>query len=345
MTYRRKRAAGLQFMSKENFMSKPVTLPKFLPIHLPGDVEMIFRLIVRPGETASFQMGSRGFYRDEEPRHTVKLTVPYYLGIFPVTQAQYRAMAGECLDNLAKIEDNKGPDPSEFKGEQRPVENVNWPEAGAVCQWLSGSGLLQDFGLPDGWLAGLPSEAQWEYACRAGTATEYWNGDGEAALAEVGWFSGNAHGETHPVDEKPANGFDLHDMHGNVREWCRDAWDEDAYAKRPDGVMDPDEPSADENRDRVVRGGTWFYSAGDCRSARRLWWWPGYRYRFPGFRVCLFPGPETSRTRAEAEPDRSDGGRGTSPELAGPSDAGADLPSEAAPQTQDRRLQDTRRRI
>ncbi|MCB1227624.1 MAG: formylglycine-generating enzyme family protein, partial [Verrucomicrobiales bacterium] len=262
-------------------MSKGV-LPLEVPVTLPGEVKMIFRRIVDVGETAAFWRGSRGEYDDEEPRHRVRLKQPFYLGETPVTQTQYRAMAESCLDRLKALEGNMGADPSHFKGDKRPVERVDFQDAEVVADWLTGSGLL-----PGGWNACLPTEAQWEYACRAGTETKYWRGDGEAALAEVDWYSGNAGGETHAVGLKPANPFGLHDMHGNVWEWCKDAWDEGAYRKCPDGVIDPCE--VDKKSNRSLRGGSWNFSAGYCRSAFRGGYWAALRDRDNGFRLCLLP--------------------------------------------------------
>ncbi len=276
-----------------------MSLPEELTIDLPGGVPMTFRRILDLGEVGEFRMGARGFYADEEPVHQVRLTVPYYLGIYPVTQRQYRAMAEQCEGALGQIEGNKGGDPSDFKGDDRPVENVSHLDADVVCRWLSGSREFRrtkkHYQLPGEWLAGLPTEAQWEYACRAGTETEYGLGDGDASLAEVGWYSGNAGGTTHRVGELNPNRWGLYDMHGNVWEWCRDVWDGAAYAKRANGVTDPvSEPTkGDDEREsrRVLRGGSWYDSAWYCRSAIRDRHWAAFRYGNSGFRVCLFPGP------------------------------------------------------
>ncbi|HRZ36450.1 MAG TPA: formylglycine-generating enzyme family protein [Candidatus Paceibacterota bacterium] len=162
-------------------------------IVLPGNVPMFFRGI-SPG---IFLMGSRGPYADEEPAHRVVIPREFYLSTFAVTQEQYRAVATQCPAL------RKTPEPSHYKGLRRPVENVSWFDASAFCEWLA-----KWEGLPDDITdVRLPTEAEWEYACRGqkdvslGRDTEFYNGDGEAALAEVGWYSANSGGETHPVDE------------------------------------------------------------------------------------------------------------------------------------------------
>lgn len=287
------------------------TLPEEITIHLPGGVPMAFRRIVDEGETAEFRMGSRSFASNEEPAHRVVIRQPYYLGVTPVTQAQYRAMALQCREELETLRGNKGIEPSHFQGDDRPVEQVDWQDAEVVCGWLSGYDELKAK-LPSGWIAGLPNEAQWEYACRAGTETEYSTGGGEAALREAGWFGEElGEGGTHPVasPEKKRNDFGLADMHGNVWEWCRDVYDSRAYAKRGSRwvartwtELDAGEDaeniySEDESFHRVLRGGSWGKTATGCRSAIRVREWAGLRSRSRGLRVCLFPCP------ADSQPD------------------------------------------
>ncbi len=261
---------------------------------------MNFRLIP-PGE---FRMGARGEYRDEEPIHRVRITRPFYLGTTPVTQEQFAVWT-----RSKRIKHQNG-----FPSQPtHPAENMDWNQAVAFCDWLTKSCLKQARlrGLPNDYVAGLPTEAQWEYACRAGTETEYHTGDGEAALAEAGWYDANSDGTTQPVGGRADNAFGLFDLHGNVWEWCRDAWDEFAYAKRVDGVCDPEVMEDDvggENLRRVVRGGSWLDSAWSCRASCRGWWGPGYRGGCQGFRVCLFPGPVPTdqQTGASSEPASGD---------------------------------------
>ena len=250
---------------------------------LSDTVPMPFRRI----PAGEFLMGSRGEYPDEEPRHLVRITRPFYMAVFPTTQHQYRTVVGR------KKKEGLEPSPNDFKGDRRPVENVSWHDAVQWCGLLQNKPLLQDAEerLGGGQLnVGLPSEAQWEYACRAGIDTEYYTGDGEAALQYAGWYKGNSGEETHDAGLKLANRFRLYDMHGNVDEWCVDSFDEHAYKKRVDGVCDPFIDGASDAL-RVVRGGCWFNSPWSCRSACRIGWRPDFRNRGLGFRVCLFLGP------------------------------------------------------
>jgi formylglycine-generating enzyme required for sulfatase activity len=269
-------------------------------------------------------MGERGFdhaglRNAEEPVHTVVIPHAYYLGKYPVTQEQYQAVASRVV----ALRDRS--DPTHCMGNRYPVGRVNWHEANRFCAALSA--LVPANQLPKGLgLFCLPTEAEWEHACRAGTDTEYHTGDGEAALREAGWFHVNSRGFPHDVDAavpndippKP-NGFGLHHMHGSLEEWCQDLGDEEAYRRRCDGDVDPghearfeewrgwnatwvrtslEVPLSDEqlkvtedDRDRVVRGGSWGSTAWWCRSAFRFWRKPDDRLRHQGFRVCLVPGP------------------------------------------------------
>ena len=223
-----------------------------------------------PGGT--FTMGSNsGDPRDaDETPHDVTLTQPFYMGVHEVTQTQYEQVMGS--------------NPSKFKGRSNPVEKVSWDDAVSFCQKLSS--------LRDEQAAGrvyrLPTEAEWEYACRAGTATEYSFGDDASALSTYGWFDANLSSSmkgmsSHPVGEKRANGWGLYDMHGNVWEWCSD-W----FGKYPNGsVTDPIGPASGSSR--VLRGGGWNRNASHCRSARRRDFTPDSRYIFLGFRVVMSP--------------------------------------------------------
>lgn len=201
-------------------------------------------MIVMPG--GSFLMGtsenagslSRG---SEGPQRQVTLK-SFAIGKFEVTQAQWTEVMGD--------------DPSANKGATLPAENVSWNVANAFVQKLS-----EKTGRP----YRLPTEAEWEYAARAGSTSAYAFGDEEALLSDHGWFDGNSGMETHPVGEKPANNFGLHDTHGNVWEWVQDCFHE-SYVRAPvDGSAAPEYPACD----RVSRGGSWYDIPEVVRSAYR----------------------------------------------------------------------------
>jgi len=212
------------------------------------------------GKPLSFLMGSRGYRPEEEPRHRVVIPRPFYLGTFPVTQEEFACFRPGHLNR--------------FHGKPRhPVESVGWDDAQGFLKWLNGKRKL-----PDGLKARLPCEAEWEYACRAGTDTEYYNGDGEGALSEVGWYSGNSGGHPHPIGLKSPSPWGLHDMHGNVQEWCQDVWDPRAYSKRAAPWESRGWDLADASEDaeiseghyvRTTRGGDWCRGAAWCRSFGR----------------------------------------------------------------------------
>ena len=222
-----------------------------------------------PIPAGTFTMGSpddeadRG--SDEGPQTDVTLTRNFYLGATDVTQGQYAAVMGI--------------NPSDFKnaGKDAPVEQVLWDDAMAFCQKLTAR--EQAAGrLPAGFVFTLPTEAQWEYACRAGTTGPY---AGEPAATS--WYDKNSGGTTHLAGAKQPNAWGLYDMTGNVYQWCAD-W----YAKRLPGgdVTDPTGPVT--GSVHVLRGGGWYYDKTYCRSAYRDYD-PGYRANFIGFRVAFDP--------------------------------------------------------
>ncbi len=226
-----------------------------------NSIGMKLRLI----PAGEFTMGSpatesdRG---DDETQHGVSITKPFYLGVTEVTQEQYQKVMGT--------------NPSYFKGPQNPVEKVSWADAVEFCGKLSA--------MPAEKTAGhvyrLPTEAEWEYACRSGTTTAYGFGDDASRLGYYGWFNGNSDSKTHPVGEKKPNAWGLYDMHGNVWEWCQD-WGGDY----PSGSA-TDPTGATSDLYRVRRGGGWYGNAGYCRSAGRgRGDSPEGRYDRLGFRV------------------------------------------------------------
>jgi len=233
-------------------------------LDLGGGVKLTLREI----PDGSFLMGSPAGRGEKyaRPRHEVTISRPFFMGIYPVTQAQYEAVMGD--------------NPSRFKGARNPVENVSWNHAVEFCSRLSKRA---------GKDVRLPSEAEWEYACRAGTETAYWFGDDEGQLAGHAWFKSNSGGRTHPPGVRSANRnpFGLYDMHGNVWEWCQDNWHDNYDGAPEDGSAWEDEPVGP----RVLRGGAWDSDPRNCRSAYRLWCPPDGRHDSIGFRVlCSLPG-------------------------------------------------------
>ncbi len=237
-------------------------------IDLGDGVTMEF-VLIRPG---AFTMGTNNHEYDEMPAHRVNITAPFYLGRFEVTQAQWEKVMHA--------------NPSHFQDPQRPVENVSWED----CQRFVAA--LRDK-LGRGFA--LPTEAQWEYACRAGTTTEFSFGADETALADHAWFSGNAEQTTHPVGRKLPNRWGLFDMHGNVFEWCADTYSD----KYPAGeVSDPFVRGAGSRR--ILRGGAWLYVPDNLRSSDRGFSPPDSRSDEYGFRcVMLVAGtPDLTATPA-----------------------------------------------
>lgn len=201
---------------------------------------------IRPG---SFMMGSPDGEVDraqnEGPLHRVSLAQGFWMGKYPVTQAQWQAAMGN--------------NPSHFKGDDtRPVETVSWNDCQAFVRSLS---TQSDGGFR------LPSEAEWEYACRAGTTTRWYCGDNEADLVNHAWYVANSGSTIHPVGQKRPNPWGLYDMHGNVWEWCQD-WFHDTYTGAPADGSPWEQPVG---QYRVLRGGSWGNDGDDCRSAYRAY--------------------------------------------------------------------------
>ncbi|MBE6427451.1 MAG: formylglycine-generating enzyme family protein [Planctomycetaceae bacterium] len=206
----------------------------------------------------------------DEERHSVTLTKGFWMLETEVTQAMWKSVMGTTV---RQQRDKGNPDwPLRGEGSDYPIYYVNWEESGTFCEQLSSKLGVQ---------VSLPTEAQWEYACRAGTTGVY-AGD----LDAMAWYDSNSGSKTHPVGQKKANEWGLYDMHGNVWEWCLDVYEKDFYVRSPSS--DPcnwkDENSGSR---RVARGGGWDYSAGNCRSANRDFLVPGSRSSSLGFRIVL----------------------------------------------------------
>jgi formylglycine-generating enzyme required for sulfatase activity len=216
----------------------------------------------------SFSMGSRNGPEDETPAHTVSID-SFLMEVHEVTQAEYEKLGAiEAFSN-----------PSHFKGADLPVEQVTWAQAARFCNARSRLEGLRpcynedtaacDF-QADGYR--LPTEAEWEYACRAGTDTGYSFGSDARKLGDFAWFADNSTKKTHPVGGKKPNAWGLFDMHGNVAEWCNDPYAKGYYRSSPE--KNPRGPA--DGKDYVLRGGSWKSAPDPLRSSSRLAESPGF---------------------------------------------------------------------
>ena len=229
----------------------------------PGDIisnSIGMKLIYIPA--GEFMMGSpsddddRG---DIESLHRVRISKGFWMGITEVTQRQWKAV----MDS----------NPSYFKGDDLPVVDISWNDAVEFCRKLSRR---------EGRQYCLPTEAQWEYACRAGSSSTYSFGDDVSQIGDYVWYETNC-GGAQPVGQKKPNAFGLYDIHGNAWEWCQDWYGKDYYSVGP--AVDPTGPSS--GKTRVLRGGGWSHSAYYCRVAYRHNYSPYYRDFNGGLRVVL----------------------------------------------------------
>ena len=247
---------------------KPIVIEK-IEVAVPESTLIQFSLAKIPFGT--FLMGDDGF----GPIHRVDITRPFHLGVVPITQNVYKAIVGK--------------NPSEFSGDNHPVDKVSWLDAVRFCNRLS-----EILNIPAAYVIEgdrvewnrdrtgfrLPTEAEWEYACRAGTTITFYTGDLESNLEACGWYERNSQGQTNPVGQKVANPWGLYDMHGNVWEWTWDWYGE--YASKQ--TSDPCGPKRGDLR--VMRGGSWNFDARNCRSASRSFWTPDFRINYVGFRLA-----------------------------------------------------------
>ena len=228
--------------------------------------------------------GEAGRSDDEGPQTEVRISRGFWLGIFLVTQEEWKAVAEDASGLNAE--------PSYFRGARLPVEQVSWND----CEvWLRELNAIEEGQLPWNFEYRLPTEGEWEFACRAGTTTRFHCGDSDHPLTDYAWYSGNSRSQTHPVGEKKPNGWGLYDLHGNVWEWCHD-WYGPLNGGRGGTVTDPTGPIF--GTKRVMRGGSFGVAAARCRSAYRVWNEPRYRDYTLGFRVAL---GESSDRRGSAE--------------------------------------------
>ena len=196
---------------------------------------------------------------DEEPVHHVLIEKAFYMGRYEVTQREWREVMGN--------------NPSRFKGDDLPVDQVSWDDVQEFIWKLNEKEGTDKYR--------LPSEAEWEYACRAGTTTRYSFGDDESKLGDYAWYGDNSGDKTHPVGMKLPNPWGLYDMHGNVWEWTQDTWHSNYDGAPTDGSAWESGAGAD----RVIRGVGWFSIAGGCWSSWRTYDDPGSRGSHLGFRL------------------------------------------------------------
>jgi formylglycine-generating enzyme required for sulfatase activity len=259
-----------------------VSLPNNHKIFVTRNVGMEFMLI-QPGEFVMGSPPSEVNHAVDEQQHVVRITQPFYLGRYEVTQAEYASVMGHNPSwfNASQIDDLQAADRDTSR---LPVDSLSWGDALEFCRRLSAI---------ERRTFRLPTEAEWEYACRAGTRTAYYTGGAEADLSKAGWYGakltplGNTTKRTSRVGQKEPNAFGLFDMHGNVWEWCADWYDKEYYANSP--ADDPIGPLS--GAARVIRGGGWCRGPRLCRSAYRGKLTPVDRNNFSGFRVCSSAGP------------------------------------------------------
>lgn len=235
---------------------------------LPERIEILGINLIKI-DSGKFLMGMPDLDKRVEPYEgvrSVEITKTYYLGVSEVTQAIW----GKVMDR----------NPSHFKGKEHPVENVSWNESMAFCQSLNKK--IKNYkNVPHGMHFRLPSEAEWEYAARAGTTTEYFFGKKPTLIGHFAWISDNSKGRSHPVKTKKANPWGFYDFYGNVREWCLDGYDVRPRQKLVDPII------GWTNMDKVNRGGSWDSCEDCCKTGRRSNFGEDYKSNDVGFRVAL----------------------------------------------------------
>lgn len=247
---------------KKNYNLSALDVSRLLSVSrqaiFQGDPEVFQGIKFVKIKKGSFLMGSEDDEKEEGPVHEVEIQKPFYLSIFPITQQQWKSCMGE--------------NPSHFIGEDYPVEQVSWDDVQRFIKKLNekeGSDKYR-----------LPTEAEWEYAARAGTKEKYFFGNEKSKLHEYAWYSFNS-GETHPVRKRKPNQWGLYDMYGNVWEWVQDKW----HSNYIDAPRDGSAWESGKSSDRVARGGCWGSYAKVCRSSSREYYYSGIRYHYLGFRL------------------------------------------------------------
>lgn len=257
-----------------------------------------------PIPTGNFNMGSESGEDDELPVHPVAFSRPFWMAATEITQQQY----GQYKDAPQTYKKKDVPMPMSA---EVPVAGVSWNDAVGFCNWLTKNERMMGR-LPEGYEYTLPTEAEWEYACRAGSTGDY-----GGRIDSMGWYNKNSSERTNPVGGKSPNAWGLYDMHGNVWEWCEDVWYVNYENAPTDGsqrglsVGEYHIPTEQWGEDglkirlrntgqRAVRGGCWNYPASACRSANRFYHAPGFQSNYLGFRPILIwnpPQPSLEVTR------------------------------------------------
>ena len=295
------------------------------PVEYTNSIGMKF-VLVPPGEftmgnteeeieTNLTKAGADGIWKEciesEAPQHKVILTHPIYIGVNEVTQRDYQKVFGTNPSHFSSA----GPGKAAVAGldtTSHPVEMVSWNDAAEFCAKLSEMDELKPWYVRvgetvtplDGNGYRLPTEAEWEFACRAGTTTRYWTGDTEDELKRAGWFNENSRTRTHGVGELIANPLGLSDIHGNVWEWVEDSWHPTYYKQFADKPAINPSSSFSVGSQRVIRGGDWSYIASTCRSSGRLARILTYRNHYLGFRVVLPVAAVRKARNKQANADR-----------------------------------------
>jgi formylglycine-generating enzyme required for sulfatase activity len=257
-------------------IAKPPTVRVAKPLkEFTNSIGMKFKLI----PAGEFRMGSPpsdgDAWAEEKPCHIVRITQPFFIGVTEVTQGQYEQVTGRNPSAFSAA-GRFGDRVEEMDTSSFPVERVRWDDAVEFCKKLS---------TMDDRKYRLPTEAEWEYACRAGATTKWCFGDDGVSLKDYAWYDDNADDRPHPVGQRKPNRWGLFDMHGNVWEWCSDWHTRGGYSKLPE----EDPTGAVTGSSRVIRGGSWYAAATICRSAYRDWYHPTYRHHDRGFRVVAVP--------------------------------------------------------
>jgi serine/threonine-protein kinase len=265
----------------------PTPPPPPPPKQVVNSIGMKLTLI--PG--GKFRMGSpvteAGHKNDESPQHDVTITKSFYMGVYEVTQSQFDRVMGRNPSQCAQGQPGRS---------EHPVDSVTWEEASEFCRRLSELEAEKQAGR----VYRLPTEAEWEYVCRAGTNSPFSFGADSADLQDHGWYSGNKQEQTQPVGRLKPNPWGLYDLHGNVWEWCSDRYDARYYQDSP--AEDPTGPAAGDQQ-RVARGGSWYHEALSSRCAAREWGAPEQRLNTYGFRVVLaVPGKQNVSSASPSTP-------------------------------------------